>query len=127
FGSVEGAARSILTAERLTLNLMQRMSGIATAAHRMARAAKPATVLDTRKTAPGLRALDKWAVRLGGARNHRTGLYDMVLIKDNHIAAAGGIEAALRAAHAYLAERGLDLPVEIEARTLEEVDEVARV
>jgi nicotinate-nucleotide pyrophosphorylase (carboxylating) len=106
---------------------MQRMSGIATTARAMAEAARPAVVLDTRKTAPGLRALDKWAVRLGGARNHRTGLYDMVLVKDNHVAAAGGIEAALRAAHAYLAAHGLALPVEVEARTLEEVDAVLRL
>jgi nicotinate-nucleotide pyrophosphorylase (carboxylating) len=127
FGRVAGAARAILTAERLALNLVQRMSGIATAARRMAEAAHPAVVLDTRKTAPGLRALDKWAVRLGGAQNHRTGLYDMVLIKDNHVAAAGGIEAALRAAHAYLAAHDLALPVEVEARTLAEVDEVLRL
>ncbi|HYG66885.1 MAG TPA: carboxylating nicotinate-nucleotide diphosphorylase, partial [Anaeromyxobacteraceae bacterium] len=102
FGTVEGAARSILTAERLALNLLQRMSGIASAARCMADAARPAVVLDTRKTAPGLRALDKWAVALGGARNHRTGLFDMVLVKDNHIAAAGGVEAALRGVHGYL-------------------------
>ena len=127
FGTVEGKARAILTAERLALNLMQRMSGIATAAHRMAGAARPATILDTRKTAPGLRLLDKWAVRLGGAANHRVGLYDMVLIKDNHIAAAGGIEAAIHATHIYLHAHHLTLPIEIEARTLDEVDEVLRV
>jgi nicotinate-nucleotide pyrophosphorylase (carboxylating) len=127
FGCVEGAARSVLTAERLALNPLQRMSGVATAARAMAGAARPAVVLDTRKTAPGLRALDKWAVRLGGARNHRVGLYDMVLVKDNHIAAAGGIEAALRGVHAYLAAHGLDLPIEVEARTLDEVDEVLRL
>ncbi|HLT46187.1 MAG TPA: carboxylating nicotinate-nucleotide diphosphorylase [Rubricoccaceae bacterium] len=127
FGRVEGAARAILTAERLALNLMQRMSGIATAARRMAEAARPAVVLDTRKTAPGLRALDKWAVALGGARNHRTGLFDMVLVKDNHVDAAGGVEAALRGVHAYLDAHRLDLPVEVEARTLEEVDEVLRL
>ncbi len=127
FGEVCGAARSILTAERLALNLMQRMSGIATASRRMAEAAWPATILDTRKTAPGLRLLDKWAVRLGGGGNHRTGLFDMILIKDNHIASAGGIEAAIRAARSYLQDRNLDLPVEIETRTLAEVDEVLRV
>jgi nicotinate-nucleotide pyrophosphorylase (carboxylating) len=125
FGSAAGAARSLLVAERLVLNLMQRMSGIATAAHRMADAARPAGVLDTRKTAPGLRALDKWAVRLGGAANHRAGLYDMVLVKDNHIVAAGGVEAALRAVAAHPAASAV--PVEIEARTLEEVDEVLRL
>lgn len=127
FGDVEGPARSILTAERLALNLMQRMSGIATASHRMAEAAHPATILDTRKTAPGLRVLDKWAVRLGGASNHRAGLYDMVLIKDNHMASAGGIEAAIRAAQAYLQAKDLRLAIEIETRTLDEVDEVLRV
>jgi nicotinate-nucleotide pyrophosphorylase (carboxylating) len=125
FGSAAGAARSLLVAERLVLNLMQRMSGIATAARRMADAARPAVVLDTRKTAPGLRALDKWAVRLGGAANHRAGLYDMVLIKDNHIVAAGGIEAALRAVAAHPTASGV--PVEIEARTLDEVDDVLRL
>ena len=120
FGEVRGRARSILVAERLALNLMQRMGGIATAAHAYAEAAHPATVLDTRKTVPGLRALDKWAVRLGGAANHRHGLYDMVLVKDNHIAAAGGVRAALEAVAAH----GADVPVEVEARTLGEIDAV---
>jgi len=127
FGEVRGPARSILTAERLALNLMQRMSGIATASHRMVEAAHPATILDTRKTAPGLRLLDKWAVLLGGAANHRAGLYDMILIKDNHIAAAGGIEAAVHDAQAYLRENNLHLAIEIETRTLDEVNEVLRV
>ncbi len=123
FGTVEGRARSILVAERLALNLMQRMGGIATASARMAAAATPATVLDTRKTAPGLRALDKWAVRLGGAENHRVGLFDMVLVKDNHIAAAGGVREAVRAVDAFR-QRVRDVPVEVEARTLDEVDAV---
>jgi nicotinate-nucleotide pyrophosphorylase (carboxylating) len=122
-GEVSGSARSLLTAERLALNFVQRMGGIATAARRMADAARPAIVLDTRKTAPGLRALDKWAVRLGGAQSHRAGLYDMVLVKDNHIAAAGGVEPALRAVSDYVAAHD-DVPVEVEARTLEEVDQV---
>lgn len=122
-GRVQGRARSILVAERLALNLVQRMGGIATAAHRMAEAARPATVLDTRKTAPGLRQLDKWAVALGGAANHRTGLWDMVLIKDNHIAAAGGVREALLAATQYLEANGLAVPVECETRTLAEVHE----
>ncbi|WP_420456476.1 carboxylating nicotinate-nucleotide diphosphorylase [Rubrivirga sp.] len=124
FGTVAGRARSILVAERLALNVVQRMGGIATAAARMAEAAAPAVVLDTRKTAPGLRALDKWAVALGGARNHRAGLYDMVLVKDNHVAAAGGICPALDAVGRYVRKTGREVPVEIEARTLDEVDAV---
>ena len=124
FGTVAGRARSILVAERLALNLMQRMGGIATAAARMAEAAAPAVVLDTRKTAPGLRALDKWAVALGGAANHRAGLYDMVLVKDNHIAAAGGVRAAIDAVGRHLIETDYDVQVEVEARTLDEVDAV---
>ena len=124
FGSVEGRARPILVGERLALNLMQRMGGIATAAARFAQAAAPAVVLDTRKTAPGLRALDKWAVRLGGAQNHRAGLFDMVLVKDNHVAAAGGVRQAIDAVGRHLRQTGADLPVEVEARTLAEVDAV---
>jgi nicotinate-nucleotide pyrophosphorylase (carboxylating) len=95
--TVEGPAASILTAERTALNFLQRMSGIATLTRRYveAVAGTRAVILDTRKTAPGLRLLDKWAVRLGGGQNHRLGLYDMVLIKDNHIAAAGGITQAV--------------------------------
>lgn len=119
---VEGPARSLLVAERLALNLLQRMSGIATATRRMADAARPATILDTRKTAPGLRLLDKWAVRLGGGANHRVGLYDMVLVKDNHIAAAGGIAPALAAVRRYLQTSGADVPVEIEVRTTDEIE-----
>jgi len=122
FGTVRGRARSILVAERLALNLMQRMGGIATAAAHFAEAAHPAIVLDTRKTAPGMRHLDKWAVALGGAQNHRAGLYDMVLVKDNHIAAAGGLRQAVDAVGSYLAACSLDVPVEVEARTLDEVD-----
>lgn len=124
FGTVEGRARPILVAERLALNVLQRMGGIATAAARMAAEAAPAVVLDTRKTAPGLRHLDKWAVALGGGRNHRVGLYDMVLVKDNHVAAAGGVRAAIDAVGRYLVETDAELAVEVEARTLDEVDEV---
>lgn len=124
FGTVEGPARSLLTVERLALNLLQRMSGIATATRAMAEAARPARILDTRKTAPGLRPLDKWAVLLGGGRNHRIGLYDLILIKDNHIAASGGVREALRAARRYQAEHERDLKIEIETRTLGEVREV---
>jgi nicotinate-nucleotide pyrophosphorylase (carboxylating) len=127
FGTIEGPARSLLTGERLALNLMQRMSGIATATRRMVDAAEGATILDTRKTAPGLRALDKWAVRLGGGTNHRTGLYDMFLIKDNHIAAAGGVRAAIEAAQAYRAEHAPELQIEVETRTMGEVETVLAV
>lgn len=121
-GTVTGPARGILGGERLALNLMQRMSGISTATRAMARAAAPAKILDTRKTAPGLRLVDKWAVRLGGGQNHRHGLYDMILIKDNHIAAAGGIREAIARARQYRQRRGLDVLIEVETRTLEEVD-----
>lgn len=127
FGTAEGTARSLLVAERLALNLMQRMGGIATATARMVAAVRPhrARILDTRKTAPGLRLLDKWAVRLGGGQNHRIGLFDLILIKDNHIAACGGVRQALQAAHQYrLTQNRPDLPIEIEARTLEEVEDV---
>lgn len=128
-GTLQGPAAGLLTGERLALNLMQRMSGIATATRRMVDAAKPhgAKILDTRKTVPGLRLLDKWAVALGGGTNHRVGLYDLILIKDNHIAAAGGVEAALDAAQAYLtASDRDDLQIEIETRTLEEVEAVVQ-
>ena len=117
----EGSARALLTGERTALNFLQRLSGVATAAARAARAVEGtrATVLDTRKTTPGLRALEKAAVAAGGGANHRAGLYDMVLIKENHIAAAGGIEAAVRAAR----ERAPDLPLEVEVRDTDEIDE----
>ncbi|GAQ83108.1 Quinolinate phosphoribosyl transferase [Klebsormidium nitens] len=124
FGTVRGNARSILTAERIALNFMQRMSGIATATRKMAEAAKPARILETRKTAPGLRLIDKWAVLIGGGENHRMGLFDMVMIKDNHIAAAGGIEGAVEGAREYLRENNLDMGVEVETRTLAEVEAV---
>ncbi|HMB94242.1 MAG TPA: carboxylating nicotinate-nucleotide diphosphorylase [Rhodothermales bacterium] len=129
FGTVAGRARSILQAERLALNLMQRMSGIATATHHMVEAtgSHPARILDTRKTAPGLRLLDKWAVRLGGGENHRIGLYDMILIKDNHIAAVGGVRAAIEAARHYRKQTDQDLRIEIETRTLNELQTVLDV
>jgi nicotinate-nucleotide pyrophosphorylase (carboxylating) len=120
-----GPARSILVAERVALNFMQRMSGIASLAAAMvaAVASTAATVLDTRKTAPGLRLLDKWAVKVGGAANHRMGLYDMVMIKDNHVAAAGGIGAAVAAAESFMRGKGIRRPLEVETRTLGEVAE----
>ncbi len=124
-GTVEGPARSILTGERLALNLMQRMSGIATATRRMVDLAEPhgAQILDTRKTAPGLRPIDKWAVSMGGGRNHRIGLFDMILIKDNHIIAAGGISEAVRKARAFVQREGRKLSIVVEVRTLEELEE----
>ncbi len=121
-----GSARSILTVERLVLNFMQRMSGIATLTNAYVAAVEGTgcRVLDTRKTTPGLRALEKWAVRLGGGTNHRHGLYDMIMIKDNHIDMAGGIPQAIAAAHEYLAANALQLPIEVETRNLQEVEEV---
>lgn len=124
FGKVSGQAQSILVAERVALNFMQRMSGIATLTKAMADAASPARILETRKTAPGLRLVDKWAVLIGGGQNHRMGLFDMVLIKDNHISAAGGISNAIKSVDLYLQERNLKMNVEVETRTLEEVHEV---
>ena len=119
---VEGKAPALLTGERVALNFLQRMSGIATLTRRFvdAVAHTQAVILDTRKTAPGLRLFDKWAVRLGGGQNHRLGLYDMVLIKENHIAAAGGITAAVRQVRARYGKR---YPVEVEVRTLSELAE----
>jgi len=119
---LEGPGMSILSAERVALNFLQRMSGIATLTHRLVEAVRGtrAVILDTRKTAPGLRVLDKMAVRLGGGQNHRFGLYDMVLIKDNHIAAAGSITAAVQRVRA--ANRA-GLPVEVEVKNVDELCE----
>src|SRR5437763_11449449 len=119
--TVSGSARGILTAERTALNFLQRLSGVATMAARcvQAVAGTGAVILDTRKTTPGLRALEKAAVAAGGARNHRAGLYDAILIKENHATLAGGVGAAVRRAR----QARPDLPVEVECRTLEEVDE----
>ena len=129
-GVATGPARAILVGERVALNYMQRMSGIATQTYQMVKAigcCKSATLLDTRKTVPGLRVLDKWAVKIGGGENHRMGLYDMVMIKDNHHAAAGGIPEAIRAAEAYMHDKGIIRPMEVETRTLEEVKTVLEV
>lgn len=125
---IEGPARTLLTGERTALNLLQRMSGIATATRAMVDAVRPhpARILDTRKTAPGLRLLDKWAVRIGGGQNHRIGLFDMILIKENHIVAAGGIRPALQAVNDWKASNR-PIPVEIETQTLDEVREVLEV
>ena len=122
---VEGPARSILTAERLVLNCMQRMSGIATyTAHLTSLLAGSRTrLLDTRKTTPNFRLCEKWAVLIGGGVNHRYGLFDMIMLKDNHVDYAGGVAPALAATHAYLACTGRQLPIVIETRTLEEVQQ----
>ncbi|OVA13074.1 Quinolinate phosphoribosyl transferase [Macleaya cordata] len=124
FGKVYGRAHNIVVVERVVLNFMQRMSGIATLTKAMADAAHPACILETRKTAPGLRLVDKWAVLIGGGQNHRMGLFDMVMIKDNHISVAGGVTKALKCVDQYLEQRNLQMGVEIETRTLEEVKEV---
>ncbi len=124
--TVSGPARSILSVERVLLNFMQRMSGIATLTRAFVNAVEGTgcTVLDTRKTTPTLRALEKEAVRIGGGQNHRFGLFDMIMIKDNHIDFASGIQQAIRTAQDYLAANKLDLKVEVEARDLREVNEV---
>ena len=124
--TVAGSAHSILLAERLVLNCMQRMSGIASTTQRIVKLLEPykTKVLDTRKTTPGLRYLEKWAVRIGGGVNHRIGLYDMIMIKDNHVDYAGGISAAITAANTYLRETGKDLKIEVEVRNLEELQQV---
>lgn len=123
---VSGNSISLLTAERTALNFMQRMSGIATQTRMMVDAIEglPARILDTRKTTPLLRNIEKSAVRLGGGFNHRFGLFDMILIKDNHVDFAGGIAQAITACHEYLQRKGLKLTIEIETRNLDEVKQV---
>ncbi len=123
---VKGNARSILAAERLVLNIMQRMSGIATKTNSLAKIIKDyhTKILDTRKTTPNFRLFEKMAVKIGGGCNHRFGLYDMILIKDNHIDYAGGIANAIGAANSFIKTSGKDLKIEIEARNLEEVEEI---
>ena len=123
--TVQGSVHSILLAERLVLNCMQRMSGIATTTNRLVQLVKPygTQLLDTRKTTPGLRYLEKWAVKIGGGENHRIGLYDMILIKDNHVDYAGGISNAIQSAKRYLQQTSKSLEIEIEVRNLEELDE----
>ena len=126
---VEGPSGSLLTAERLVLNCMQRMSGIATKTYQIVKLLEgtKAQVLDTRKTTPGIRLVEKWAVKIGGGTNHRFGLYDMMMIKDNHIDFAGSIEAAIEKAISYQKKKGLDIPIEVEARNLDEVEEIMNV
>ncbi|MDO8899062.1 MAG: carboxylating nicotinate-nucleotide diphosphorylase [Bacteroidales bacterium] len=122
---VEGSSRSILTSERLVLNFMQRMSGIATQTNRLCRMIEdlPARLLDTRKTTPNMRLFEKLAVRIGGGYNHRFGLFDMILIKNNHVDFAGSIEAALRSTQNYLDKLGKKLHIEIEVRNFKELEE----
>jgi nicotinate-nucleotide pyrophosphorylase (carboxylating) len=123
---VEGASQSILKAERLVLNAMQRMSAIATKTKTFVDLLEGTgtKILDTRKTTPGIRALEKWAVKIGGGENHRFALYDMVMLKDNHIDFAGGITKAITKTKAYLNENNLDLKIIVEARNLDEIKEI---
>ncbi len=124
--TLNGGSRSILLVERVILNFMQRMSGIATLTRAFVDAidGTGCRVLDTRKTTPGLRIIEKWAVRIGGGNNHRMGLHDMMMIKDNHADFAGGIPQAILRAQAYQRERGMSIPIEVETRNLIEVGQV---
>ena len=124
--TVEGKVRSLLQTERLVLNVMQRMSGIATTTRQYVKILEGtrARILDTRKTTPGMRMLEKEAVRIGGGMNHRIGLFDMVLLKDNHIDFAGGIEKAITRAKEYLWQQGKNIPIEIEVRNFDELNRV---
>jgi len=123
---VEGSSQSILKAERLVLNAMQRMSAIATKTNMFVNLLKGTgtKILDTRKTTPGIRALEKWAVKIGGGENHRFALYDMIMLKDNHIDFAGGITKAINKTKNYLKETGRDLKIIVEARNLDEIKEI---
>jgi len=123
---ISGCQQSILKSERLVLNIMQRMSGIATSAHEYVTLLKglKTRILDTRKTTPGFRFLEKEAVRIGGGWNHRMGLYDMIMLKDNHIDYAGGIEKAIKKTREYLKKNKLKLKVEVEARSIEDVRKI---
>lgn len=124
--TLTGPVQSMLTAERTVLNFLQRMSGIATATNEYVKLIKDTktTILDTRKTTPNMRFFEKYAVKVGGATNHRFGLYDMIMLKDNHIDFAGGIEKAIDKTHQYLKNHNLDLKIEIETRNIEEVKRV---
>lgn len=126
--TVEGKTISILQTERLVLNFMQRLSGIATQTHEYVKLLEGTNtkILDTRKTTPGLRLLEKYAVKIGGGENHRIGLYDMILIKDNHIDYAGGVTQAITKTKEYLKAKGKDLKIEVEARTLAEIEDILK-
>ena len=125
---VEGSSQSILKAERLVLNAMQRMSAIATKTSEFVEKLEgtKTRILDTRKTTPGIRALEKWAVKIGGGENHRFALYDMIMLKDNHIDFAGGITKAIEKTQAYLSQKELDLKIIVEARNLHEIKEILK-
>ena len=125
---IEGRTQSLLQAERIVLNIMQRMSGIATQTAVYVKEVEglKCRILDTRKTTPGARVLDKLAVKIGGGDNHRMGLFDMIMLKDNHIDFAGGVYNAVMKTEEYLARTGRTLPIEVEVRTLEDIDEVFR-
>ncbi len=127
--TISGSSRSILSGERLALNFMQRMSGIATATRKLTDAIEGtgARILDTRKTTPLLRELEKTAVKLGGGENHRMGLYDMIMIKDNHVDFAGGIANAVQSVRRYLDQKGLSLKIEIEVRNFNELSQVLEI
>jgi nicotinate-nucleotide pyrophosphorylase (carboxylating) len=126
---VEGPSRSILSAERLVLNFMQRMSGIATKTYELSHLIEdlPTQLLDTRKTTPRIRLMEKWAVLIGGGNNHRFALYDMIMIKDNHVDYAGGIENAIKRTKTYLEKNNKELKIEIETRNIDEIQEVITV
>ncbi len=126
---VEGSSHSILATERLVLNFMQRMSGIATQTNKIVQLLKGCKthLLDTRKTTPGIRYMEKWAVRIGGGYNHRFALYDMIMLKDNHIDYAGGIKNAIENTHNYLEKTGKKLKIEVEVRNEKELDEVLSI
>lgn len=127
--TVEGSSQSILKAERLVLNAMQRMSAIATKTAEFVTKLEgtQTKILDTRKTTPGIRALEKWAVKIGGGENHRFALYDMIMLKDNHIDFAGGITKAIEKTKTYLQENNLDLKIIVEARNMQEIKEILRL
>lgn len=127
--TIKGNAQSILTGERLVLNCMQRMSGIATYTHKISNLIEGTGVklLDTRKTTPNFRICEKWAVKVGGGENHRYGLYDMIILKDNHVDYAGGIKAAITATHKYLKKKKKNIKIEIETRNIDEVKQVVEV
>lgn len=126
---IYGSSRSILATERLVLNFMQRMSGIATQTNKIVKLIEnyPTRILDTRKTTPGLRLIEKWAVRIGGGHNHRIGLYDMIMLKDNHIDYAGGIKNAISQTQEYLKNTGKNLKIEVEVRNEVELAEVLEI